>query len=277
MDVAAACLHTHGAHDQPRLIAQALVFLVGEGLGRGHGDAVAGVDAHRVEVFDGADHDKVVGAVAHHLQLVLLPADERFFHQHRVHRTLAQTPQHLFFKFVRREDCPRAAAAEGEAGADEERVAPDLLGDAVGVFERAGQPTLRRLQADLVHGLLEELTVFGHLHGAQVCANQLDAIFGEDARLGQGHAQVEAGLPAHSRQDGIRSFRRNDLLEYVDGERFYVGGVGHLGVGHNRGRVRVNQDDAVAFLAQRLTRLRAGIIKFTGLADHNGAGADDED
>ena len=54
-----------------------LVFLVGQRLGRRDGDGVAGMDAHRVEVLDGADDDDVVRLVAHHLQFVLLPADER--------------------------------------------------------------------------------------------------------------------------------------------------------------------------------------------------------
>ena len=33
------------------------------------GDAVAGVDAHRIEVLDGADDDAVVGLVAHDFHL----------------------------------------------------------------------------------------------------------------------------------------------------------------------------------------------------------------
>jgi hypothetical protein len=42
------------------------------------------VHAHGVHVLDGADDDAVVAQVAHHLQLVLLPADERHLHQHLV-------------------------------------------------------------------------------------------------------------------------------------------------------------------------------------------------
>ena len=43
-----------------RRVAHRLVFLVGQRLRRRDGDAVAGVDAHRVEVLDGADDDDVV-------------------------------------------------------------------------------------------------------------------------------------------------------------------------------------------------------------------------
>ena len=48
----------------------------------GDGDRVAGVDAHRVEVLDRADDDDVVVAVAHHLQLVLLPPDHALLDEH---------------------------------------------------------------------------------------------------------------------------------------------------------------------------------------------------
>ena len=52
LDVAAAGLDADLADDGDGGIAHPLIFLVGQRLGRGDGDAVAGVDAHRVEVFD---------------------------------------------------------------------------------------------------------------------------------------------------------------------------------------------------------------------------------
>ena len=41
--------------------------------------------------------------------------------------------------------------------------------------------------------------------------------------------------------------------------------------------IGVDQDDPVAFRLQRLYGLGAGVIEFTGLADNDRAGADDED
>ncbi len=43
---------------------------------------VARVHAHRVEVLDRADDHDVVVDVAHHLHLVLFPADDRLLDQH---------------------------------------------------------------------------------------------------------------------------------------------------------------------------------------------------
>src|SRR5690606_232833 len=61
------------------------------------------------------------------------------------------------------------------------------------------------------------------------------------------------------------------------GDRFDVDRVRRVGVGHDRGRVGIHQHHAVALLAQRLAGLRAGVVELAGLADDDGAGADDED
>src|SRR5690606_2095222 len=53
--------------------------------------------------------------------------------------------------------------------------------------------------------------------------------------------------------------------------------VGHLRVGHDRRGVAVDQHHPVPLLAQRLARLRAGVVELAGLADDDRAGADDED
>ena len=50
-----------------------------------------------------------------------------------------------------------------------------------------------------------------------------------------------------------------------------------LRVGHDRRRVRVDEDDLVALLAERLGALRPGVVELAGLADDDRPGADDED
>ena len=59
-----------------------LVFLVGQRQRRRHGDRIAGMHAHRIDVLDRADDDAVVVLVAHHLHLELFPAEHRFLDQH---------------------------------------------------------------------------------------------------------------------------------------------------------------------------------------------------
>ena len=43
------------------------------------------MDAHGVDVLDGADHDDVIGEVAHDLELELLPAGDALFDEGRAY------------------------------------------------------------------------------------------------------------------------------------------------------------------------------------------------
>ena len=67
-------------------VAHDLIFFVGQCLRRRHGDRVAGMHAHRIEILDGADDHHVVLVVAHHFEFELFPAEHRFFDQHFMHR-----------------------------------------------------------------------------------------------------------------------------------------------------------------------------------------------
>ena len=132
-------------------------------------------------------------------------------------------------------------------------------------------------QADARHRVLEFLAVFGLVDRFGRGADQLDLVLVEHAVVPQVQRAVERGLAAHGGQDGVRAFLGDDLLDRLPGDGLDVGDVGGGRVGHDRGGVAVDQDDAVALLAQRLAGLHAGVVEFTGLADDDGAGADDED
>src|SRR5919201_1199470 len=60
-------------------------------------------------------------------------------------------------------------------------------------------------------------------------------------------------------------------------ERLEVRAVGEARVGHDRGRVRVDDDRAVAVLAQHLQRLAARVVELARLADHDRARSDQAD
>jgi hypothetical protein len=88
---------------------------------------------------------------------------------------------------------------------------------------------------------------------------------------------LSAGLAAHRRQHRVGPLLGDDLLDHAPGDRLDVGRVGHLRVGHDRRRIAVDEDDAVALLAQRLAGLGAGVVELAGLADDDRPGADDQD
>ena len=99
----------------------------------------------------------------------------------------------------------------------------------------------------------------------------------EHARLGQLDRQVERGLAAEGREQRVGPLALDDAGEALHVERLDVGGVGELGVGHDRRRVRVHQHDAVALVAQHPARLRARVVELAGLADDDRAAPDDQD
>ncbi len=62
LHVGAAGLDPDLAQHRQRGVAHDLVFLVGQGQGRGHRDGIAGMHAHRIEVLDRADDDAIVAS-----------------------------------------------------------------------------------------------------------------------------------------------------------------------------------------------------------------------
>src|SRR6185436_8234122 len=69
----------------------------------------------------------------------------------------------------------------------------------------------------------------------------------------------------------------DDALGDLGDERLDVRAVGELRVGHDRGRIGVQEDDLVAQRLQRSASLRPGVIELAGLSDHDRPGAEHED
>ena len=107
--------------------------------------------------------------------------------------------------------------------------------------------------------------------------DQLDAELLEHALAHEVERAVERGLAAHRRQQRVRPLLLDDARHGAPVDRLDVGGVRHARVGHDRRRIGVHQDDPVALLPQRLAGLGARVVELAGLADHDRAGADDQD
>ena len=179
-----------------------------------------------------------------------------------------------------------SAARGGDAGAlpaqDERRTdhdgQPDALDRGQRVVHRVGGGRRRHVQPDALHRHLEALAVLGRGDGLGVGADELGgAGHAHGLAVDQLHRQVERGLPAERGQHGVGALALDDLRQVVGVERLDVGGVGEVGVGHDRRRVRVGEDHAVALGPQHLAGLRARVVELAGLADDDGSGADEED
>ncbi len=128
----------------------------------------------------------------------------------------------------------------------------------------------------MCHGLPEELPVFGLLDDLGVGPDHLHPVALQDAGVGHRDGGVEAGLAAQGGEQGIRPLPLDDLHDHLRGDGLDVGAVGHLRVGHDGGRVAVDQDHLVALFPEGLAGLGAGIVELAGLTDDDGPGADDQ-
>ena len=276
LHVGTAGFHTNFTQHRQRGVAHDLVFLVGQGLRRGNRDRVTGVHAHRVEVLDGADDDAVVLFVADHFHLVLFPTDQRFVDQQFLGWRQVQATGADFFEFFTVVGNTAASAAHGERRADDAREA-QLLQHRIGLFHAVGDTRTRALQADVLHCLVEARAVFGLVDGVGVGTDHLYAELFQNAVALQVQGAVQCSLATHGRQHGVWALFLDDLGHRLPLDRLDVGGVGHGRVGHDGGWVGVHQDDAETFLAQGFASLGAGVVEFTGLADHDRASAENQD
>src|SRR5690606_19606075 len=78
-------------------------------------------------------------------------------------------------------------------------------------------------------------------------------------------------------EQGVGPLDADHLGDELGREGLDVGPVGDVGVGHDRGGVRVDEHDLEARRAQRLARLRARVVELGRLPDDDGTGADDQD
>jgi hypothetical protein len=82
---------------------------------------------------------------------------------------------------------------------------------------------------------------------------------------------------AHGGQQRVGFLARDDLGHDLGRDRLHVGRVGQVRIGHDGGRVGIDQDHPVALFLEGLAGLGAGVIELAGLSDHDRPGADDQD
>ena len=78
-------------------------------------------------------------------------------------------------------------------------------------------------------------------------------------------------INGHAHLLHFRQLAHDDFLHAFRRDGLDVGAVGELRVGHDGGRVGVDEDDAVAFFLEGFAGLRAGVIELARLADDEDA------
>ena len=168
-----------------------------------------------------------------------------------------------------------AGPAERERRPHHDRVAQLGRGRAA-VRQGVADPAGRHLGADADHDLLELVAVLPGPDRLDAGPDELDVVLGERAVVVQGNGRVQRRLAAEGRQDRVRPFLGDHLLQHVRRDRLDVGGVGELRVGHDRGRVGVDQADADALGPQHPAGLRAGVVELARLPDDDRPRPDDQ-
>ncbi len=227
LHVRAARIDADLAQHRDRGVAHALIFLVRQSQRRRHGDGVARMHAHRVQVLDRADDDAVVLVVAHHLHLEFFPADHRLLEQHLGGRRGVEPARHDVLELLAVVGDAAAAAAERERRADHDRVA-DFRRDGQCLIEAARDLRVRRLEPDLAHGVAEQLAVLGHVDRGPRGGDQLHAVLLQHALAHQVERGVERGLSAHGRQQRIRALLLDDARHRAPVDRLDVDRIRHL-------------------------------------------------
>ncbi len=274
--VAPAGVDADRADDVDRDVTEVLVLAIGERERRRDGDRVAGVDADRVDVLDRAHDDAVVRAVAHELELVLLPAEDRLLEEHLVRRRLVNAVGDHPIELGLGVREAGSEPAHRERGPDDERQ-PEVVHRDARFGHVVDDVRARDLGAGRDDEILEELAVLAAADRVDLRADELDAVALEDAGLVERDRGVERGLAAERREDRVGPLLRDDRLDDRRRDRLDIRRVGESGVGHDRRRVRVHEDDPDALLAEDAAGLRAGVVEFGGLSDDDRTGSDDED
>ena len=67
----------------------------------------------------------------------------------------------------------------------------------------------RQIQPDALHGRLEQIPIFGFLDGRQLGPDEFYSVAVENTPFGQVNGQIQTGLAANGRQQGVRAFSFN--------------------------------------------------------------------
>src|SRR5690606_8572297 len=138
------------------------------------------VDAHGIDVLDRADDDDVVGAVAYHLELELLPADDAAVDQNFIDRREVDAATHRDLELVRVVRDAAARPAERERRPDDRGIA-GIANDPQRLVVRPREAAVRDLEAEPRHGGAELLAILRHADRTCVGADQLDTMLLEYA------------------------------------------------------------------------------------------------
>ncbi len=234
------------------------------------------MNTDRVDVLDEADSDNVVLGVAYDLELELFPAGDALLNEYLAYEAGLETTLADDLQFVHIINKAAAGTAHRIGRSENDRIF-QFFSDLDRFVYRVSNSGSRHLDAQAGHGVLELDSVLTTLDRVNLYADDLNAVFLEDACLGKLGTEVQSGLSAEVRKESIRALFLDDLCQSCHVQRLDICDIRYIRVCHDRSRVAVNQNDLVTELLQCFASLSTGVVKLTCLADDDRTGADDQD
>ena len=253
--------------------AKHLVLLVAQGLGRSHHNTVPRMHAHRINIFHITDGNAVACAVPHDLVLNFLPARNTALYQYLSHPGQPQTVLQNFFQLgLIICDAP-AGAPQCICGTQYHRITYGIskIDTVLYIFHHQGSGAGL---ANTLHQILELLTSLRVADGCGCGSQKAYSVSGQKSRFLQLHPQVQPRLASQGRQNTVRLFLFNNLLQHLYGQGLDIYLVRNIFIRHDGGRVGIHQNHLHSFFLQGAAGLGSRIVKLCRLTDHNRAGAD---
>ena len=269
----AAALDFQRPNDLQGTVPEHMILLVGQGLGGADHDAVAGMNAHRINIFHVADGDGGIVGIPHDLVFDLLKALDGFFHQHLMDRRKNQRVFHDFTKFRLVIGKAAACSAQREGGAQHHGIT-DLRGNFQTFLDGIGNIGRQHRLTQRLAELLELLPILCLSDTGAFRSKQFRAALPQNAFMLQLHGKVQACLSANAGQYGVWTLIPYDFCDVFQSQRLHIHLICDRGVGHDGGRVGVAQHHLIALLLQSQTSLCTGIVKLCRLTNNDGTGTD---
>jgi len=271
-----------GASDYPYrfnngigIALKALLQLLRDGEHGSCTERIASMDAHGVYILNETNGDHLVFGVADHLEFQLLPPQHRLLDKYLVDETDRKTPACHHAEFLHIIDHTTADAPHGIGWAHHHRVTQSGS-HLLGILHRIDGRAASHLNTQGIHHLLKGNPVLPLLDGVGVHTDYLHTILFKDSLFIKQQRKVQRRLSAQVGQQRIRPFLADDLFQGILIQRLDIGDVGHLRVGHDGGRIGVDQHDLIPQGTERFARLRSGVIKFTCLSNDDRSRPDDQ-
>ena len=265
----------YGLYDLVSLFLKTFLAFFGNGQHWCGTERISCVDTKRVNVFNKANGNHVVVCVADNLKLKFFPAENRFFYENLTYQAGLQTSCTDGFQFFAVVDKSAPGSSHGVGRAKNNRIT-QFVCNSERILHAVCNFTACHFNSQGIHRLFKFNTILASFDGIYLNTDDLDIVFIKNTGFVQLCAEIQSGLTAKVWQKCVRTFFGNDLLQSFYIERFNVSDISGFRVGHNCGRIGIDQNDLVAQFAKCLAGLGTGIVKFAGLTDDNRTGTYDE-